>query len=316
MSHLDLDPERVLRALRVRLRTTGVPAALRPRILRRAGVILRVDHALVEQILEEPPLSIAPQEEEPHLYEVLLEAAIRSNTLDELDMLLRLGGEVAVGVDAKAHGQRVAEILKIPRTAPPSQRSGADFGQLRDLFSEEDVLRLGSEHGPSSPCPSCRGYVRLTSTQSRRETSRGVLSTHAFRCTRCRASGTLDRFFSHRLRGNQDRPTLAFPGLLGFLASRTWCRRGALVFLGLALVLLGTQGTGVGALHLALVLAARSRVQGAPGELAVGFLGPLSALVLRWLTGSPEWYLLALIESLVTVHVWVMLGNPPLGWQK
>ena len=305
VSDPDIQPRRVLRALRHEMRRAGVPAALRSRVLRRAGVILRQDHALVEEILRERDVPV----EEPHLYEVLLEAAVRADCVDELDVMLRLGAAPALGVTPADHGARVAALNRAPRPPPAASRGGEGFGVLQDLYGEDGPTLLGSDHGPSTPCPACAGRVRLEDTRERRDTKSGVHTVHGLRCPRCLARGEVERFYSHRLRGNRDRARLDFPGLLGPLASREWTRRTARVVGLVALVLAAADAPWEPWAHLALVLTLRTEAPGRGWEVLAAVAGPLTA---AW----AGWWRCAVIQLAALLHAaWAFVAEPS-GWQE
>jgi hypothetical protein len=306
VSDVDIDPRNVLRALRQELRRAEVPAALRARVLRRAGVILRQDHTVIEEVLREREMPV----EEPHLYEVLLEAAVRADCVDELDVMLRLGAAPALGVTPAEHGERVAALNRIPRPPPARARGGEGYGVLRDLFGGDDgPALLGSDHGPSTRCPACAGRVRLEDTRERRDTRSGVHTVHGLRCPRCLARGEVERFYSHRLRGNRDRARLEAPGMLGPLASREWCRRAARVAGVVAGVQLATGGAWAPWAHLTLVLTLRTEAPGRGWELLVAVGGPLTA---AW----AGWWRLAFVELGAAVHAaWAFVAAPS-GWDR
>lgn len=306
MADPDIDPRHVLRALRQELRRAGVPAAQRARVLRRAGVVLRQDHAVLEEILREREVPV----EEPHLYEVLLEAAVRSGCVDELDVMLRLGAAPALGVTPAEHGARVAAMNQVPRPPPAASRGGEGFGVLRDLMAEDEgPVLLGSDHGPSTRCPACAGRVRLEDTIERRDTKSGVHTVHGLRCPRCLARGEVERFYSHRLRGNRDRARLDIPGLLGPLASRDWARWAARAAAAMAAGLAVAEGPWGPWAHMAVLLTLRAEAPGSGWELLAAVAGPLSA---AW----AGWWRLALVELGVAVHAaWAAVARPS-GWDR
>lgn len=208
-----------------------------------------------------------------HLYEALFEAAVRAEALEELEEILALGGEGALGVDVAEHGRRVARLLQVPRPPPAAQRTGEGFGVLQALFGNDGPPLLEAHAAPaeaqvSARCPACTAVLPLGEAEVRQETRVGVRSRHPVRCPRCLATGTLERFRSYRLRGIRDRVRLASPGLLGPYAGRLGCARGGRLCMLAAAVLLLAGGPWGPVAMVAVALWLRARVEQGGAALA------------------------------------------------
>lgn len=310
MSQGDRRREQLFRASRVRLRAAGVPVAVRRRILARLGGILRIGHARQEELLREAPREVRVDS----LYEALFEEAARQDSLDELDMVLRLGAEEALGVRIREHGERVAALLRVPQRPPAEQRPVEGSGELHSLGAQEGPLLLGTEHGPSTRCPACARFVPLGEELGHRETRSGVLSRHRLHCPSCWARGEIERYYSFRLRGNRDRVDLSFPGVLGPLADREWSRRGGLLLLGTGLPL-GFMGLPwEPPLLVGILWLLRSQDLGPGWELASALLGLAAALAGAIQAPHPLWGAALAATAVTLMHVlWVLVRRPP-GW--
>jgi hypothetical protein len=281
--------------------------------------VLRVDHARLEALLLEAP---APEEVE-NLYEALFEAAVRVEAMEDLDAILRGGGDRALEVDLAEHARRVAGFLAVPQAPPARQRTGPGFGVLRSLFGQDGPLLLsapshqepGAERQIPTVCPACTGRVPVGHPESRVETSAGAHSVHAVGCPRCLAAGTLERYTSHRLRGIRDRVRLARTGWLGPLASRRGCARFARACLGLSALLLPLEAPVLPAATVGLWLWIRVRLTAGGWLLAWSAVGVLAGLLGVMRDPGPGWALALVVLAAAGLHaMWAMVACPS-AWE-
>jgi hypothetical protein len=236
--------------------------------------------------------------------------------LDELDMVLRLGGAVALGISVQEHGERVARLLEIPQVRAPRVRRTPGAGSLEALHREqgEEPLLLGSDYGPSVRCPACNQFSPLRDEGARRETRSGVYSRHSLQCRWCLARGEVQRYYSFRLRGNRDQIQLRFPGLLGPLATRRWSKIVGIWLMLLSFGLLFSETPWEPTLLVGFVYLLRAEAPGPTWEFVACLLGLVAAGL--GMVGNPHglWILALLLSLLGLGHAtWALLVRPP-GW--